>query len=306
MGPTPLSSARPARKPAKAREDRPLAGLLIMCGAVLCFTGIDSSAKWLILSGLPPLQVVFARYAGHFLASLAVFLPGEGVQAFRSRNARLQFLRSSLLLGSTALNFTALSYLPITVTTTIFFAGPIFVSLLSIPILGERVGIRRLAAVVVGFFGVLVVIQPWGAEFHPAMFLSLGAMSCASLYFVLTRLLAGTESNATSQLWSSGLATAAFLPFALTNWVWPETVTGYVVLTVIGGFGALGHSLVTVAHRLADASVLAPVVYLQMLFATVAGIVIFATLPTIWTLVGALIIVGAGVYIWARERQLKQ
>lgn len=306
MAPTHLQPPRPDRKPAKAREDRPLAGVLIMCGAVLFFTGIDSSAKWLILSGLPALQVVFARYAGHFLASLVVFLPTEGLSAFRSRNPLLQFLRSALLLGSTALNFTALTYLPITVTTAIFFAGPIVVSLLSIPILGERVGIRRLVAVVVGFSGVLVVLQPWGAEFHPAMFLSLGAMSCASLYFVLTRLLAGTESNATSQLWSSGLATLVFLPFMLKVWIWPETVTGYVVLTVIGTFGALGHSLVTVAHRLADASVLAPVVYLQLLFATVAGVLLFATLPTLWTLVGALIIVGSGVYIWARERQLKK
>ena len=230
----------------------------------------------------------------------------EGLQALRSRKPLLQFARSAVLLLSTVFNFTALTYLPITLTTTIFFAGPIFVSLLSIPILGEKVGIRRLIAVMVGFLGVIIVVQPWGAEFHPAMLLSVAAMICASFYFVLTRLLAGTESNATSQLWSSGVATLCLLPFAFHDWKTPDSLAQYIVLTTIGGFGVLGHSMATVAHRMADASVLAPVVYLQILFATIAGILIFSTWPTIWTLVGALVIISAGFYIWQRERRLKQ
>jgi drug/metabolite transporter (DMT)-like permease len=305
MSPAPIGTAPASRRAVKGREDRPKAGILLMCAAVLCFTSIDSSAKWLILSGFPAMQVVFARYAGHFLGSLMIFLPKEGLSAFRSSNPRLQFLRSLLLLGSTAFNFMALAYLPITLTTTIFFTAPIFVSLLSIPLLGEKVGLRRLTAVTVGFLGVLIVIQPWGAEFHPAIFLSLGAMTCASLYFILTRHLAGSENNSTSQLWSSGLAAMIFLPIAVSDWVMPENIVSYVVLILIGFFGGLGHSLATVAHRLANASILAPIVYLQMLFATIASIILFNTLPTIWTFVGATVIIGSGIYIWARERQLK-
>lgn len=275
----------------------------MMAAAVLCFTGIDTSAKWLIVAGLPALQVVFARYAGHFAISLAVFVLAEGPGAFRSRRPVLQLLRSLFLLGSTVLNFTALTYLPITLTTTIMFAGPIVVSLLSIPVLGERIGIRRMAAVLTGFLGVVVAVQPWGVGFHPAIFLSLGALTSASFYFVLTRLIAGIETNATSQLWSSGVATFAIAPFALSGWVWPETPLGYAVMFGIGAFGVLGHSLATVAHSYAEASLLAPVIYVQLIFATAAGMVVFATPPTVWTLAGAAIIIASGIYIWQRERR---
>ena len=287
----------------EAREERTIAGLALMAAAVACFTCIDASAKWLMLAGLPALQVVFARYAGHFLLSLVVFLPTEGLAAFGSRRPLLQLLRSMLLFASTALNFAALNFLPITLTTTIMFAGPIVVSILSIPILGERIGVRRMSAVAVGFVGVVIAVQPWGAGFHPAIFLSIGGLMCASLYFVLTRLLAGIESNATSQVWTSGLATACLAPVALSGWTWPETAAGWAVLGAIGTFGGVGHSMLTIAHRFADASILAPVVYLQLIFATAAGIVLFDTPPTVWTLMGALVIIGSGVYIWRRERR---
>lgn len=235
-------------KRAEPREDRLALGVILMAVAVLFFTLIDTSAKWLILGGLPALQVVFARYAGHFLGAVLFYIPRNGMGAIRSEKPLLQFLRSAFLLFSTVFNFAALHYLPITITTTIFFTGPIVVTIMSIPILGEKVGLRRLTAVIVGFFGILIVMQPWGAQWHPAMFLSIGAMTCASSYFILTRLLAGKESNATSQLWSSGLATICFIPIIGPIWVWPETVMGYVVLTCIGGFGLLGHSLATLAQ----------------------------------------------------------
>ena len=127
----------------------------------------------------------------------------KGAGAFRSNAPRKQLLRSIFLFSSTVCNFMALKFLPITVTTTIAFAGPIAVTLLAIPILGERVGLRRILAVCVGFLGVLVVIQPWGTEFHPAMFFSLAALVLASMYFIMTRMLAGIETNATQQVWSS-------------------------------------------------------------------------------------------------------
>ncbi|MEL6265129.1 MAG: DMT family transporter, partial [Pseudomonadota bacterium] len=171
--PPPAPAASPHAVP--PREDRTGPGLAIMALAVVCFTMIDTTAKWLILAGLPALQVVFVRYAGHFLLALAMYLPREGWSAFRSASPGKQALRSLFLAGSTMLNFTALQFLPITVTTTIMFAGPIVVTLLAIPMLGERVGIHRISAVCVGFLGVLVVMQPWGVAFEPAMFLSVAA-----------------------------------------------------------------------------------------------------------------------------------
>ncbi|EPX78676.1 DMT family transporter [Salipiger mucosus] len=285
------------------REDKTALGLAFMALAVTGFTCIDSSAKWLIGAGLPALQVVWCRYAGHFLIALLVLAPAEGAGVFRSANPWKQFFRSAFLMGSTMLNFIALSYLPITVTTTIMFAGPIVVTLLAIPVLGERVGIHRIVAVLVGFGGVLVVMQPWGAEFHPAMLLSLGALTCAASYFIMTRLLAGRESNATSQLWGAAVPTVALAPFVLPNWVMPDGWGVIVMMVMIGVFGSTAHIVATTAHRLADASILAPVVYLQIFTAALAGILVFGEWPTAWTLLGGLIIIAAGLYIWHRERR---
>ena len=273
-----------------------------MALAVLFFTCIDTSAKWLSQSGLPILLIVFCRYAGHFIFSLVFYLPREGLAAFHSNSPGRQVLRSIYLCGSTLLNFMALKYLPITLTTTIAFAGPILVTLLAIPILGERVGIRRLTAVCVGFVGVLIVVQPWGVTFHPAIFFCLGTLIVASMYFIMTRMLAGIESSPVMQLWSSGIPTILLLPFILNLSVWPNSTAQFLVLVAIGLFGAMGHIATTIAHRWADASILAPLIYTQIIQAAIAGILIFDTWPTIWTLFGGLIIIGSGLYIWQRER----
>lgn len=303
------STSAPIPQPAHTvapREARTGLGLAVMTLAVFFLTMIDTSAKWLVVVGLPVFQVVFVRYVVHFALSLLVFLPREGRGAVRSNAPVKQFLRSFFLLLGTMFIVLALRYLPITVNTTIMFALPIMVTLLAIPILGEKVGLHRIFAVFVGFCGVLVVMQPWGAGFDLAMFYSIGAVIASALYFVMTRLLAGVDSNATSQIWSSGLASVCLLPFALSHWVWPETAVDWVFLGLVGVFGATAHTLVTTAHRMADASILAPVIYVQLLFASVVGIFVFNTWPTFWTLIGALIIIGSGIYIWYRERQANQ
>jgi drug/metabolite transporter (DMT)-like permease len=288
----------------QAREDRPMLGLGMMCVTMALFTSVDSSAKWLILSGFPIMQVVLVRYAGHFTAALVFFMLREGPDAFRSNRPWMQFLRSVALLASTGFNFAALKYLPITVTTAIFFASPMVITLLSVLFLRERIGGRRIVAILVGFIGVLIVVQPWGAGFHPAMWFSVCALCCASGYFVLTRLLAGVEANSTSQLWASGLATLSFLPFGLAHWTWPESTTAWVVMCCIGLFAVVGHVIAVAAHRLADASVLAPVIYVQVIYATFSGYMLFGNLPTWATAVGTFVIVTSGVYIWRREQQL--
>lgn len=287
-----------------AREDRTTAGVLTMAVGVLFLTMIDTSAKWLALAGLPVIQIVFMRYAVHFALSLVVTLPKDGTSVLHSKAPVKQALRSLFLLGSTVCLVLALGKLPITLNTSIIFAMPILVTLLAMPILGERVGIHRFGAVFLGFLGVLVVMQPWGSGFDPAMLYSFGAVVSGALYMIMTRLLAGVDSNATSQIWASGLATISLLPFAVTQWIWPVSAVDWAFFTLIGAFGATAHTLVTGAHRLADASILAPVLYIQLLFATIVGVLIFDTWPTSWTLVGAAIIIGSGVYIWHRERKI--
>ncbi|MGH1414210.1 MAG: DMT family transporter [Pelagimonas sp.] len=286
---------------AAPREERTPVGILLMALAVVFFTCIDTTAKWLILAGLPALQVVFARYLGHFIFALVFFTARQGTAAFRTQSPGQQALRSVFLMTSTICNFIALQYLPITVTTTIMFAGPIVITLLAIPLLGEQVGIRRILAVCVGFIGVIVVMRPWGTGFHPAMLLNVVALTLASLYFIMTRRMAGKESNSSQQLWASGLATLVLLPVVLPLWTWPEGSV-WIGFCIIGPFGAFAHISATTAHRLADASILAPVIYIQIFLAALAGVLVFNTWPTIWTLAGGLIIVASGLYIWHRER----
>ncbi|QCO55311.1 DMT family transporter [Pseudorhodobacter turbinis] len=291
-------------RPPQARVDNPMFGLGGMCVALAIFTATDTSAKWLLLAGLPVLQVVFVRFSVHFLLASLICIPREGMGVFRSHAPRFQAARAALLLGTTAFNFAALKYLPITITTAIFFSSPIMITIMSVLFLGERVGGRRVMAILVGFAGVLVVVQPWGAGFHPAMALSFCGLMCASGYFVLTRRLAGVESNATSQLWASGLAMVVLTPFGLSVWVWPETASAWAVLGLIGVFGASGHAIAVAAHRYADASNLAPMTYIQVIYATAAGYFIFGNLPSWATAIGTAIIIASGIYIWRRERFL--
>ncbi|MEM9229620.1 MAG: DMT family transporter [Pseudomonadota bacterium] len=289
----------------RPREDRLTAAVLILFGAFFCFTLIDSSAKWLVAAGLPALQVVFIRYAGHFLMAIAWFLPMEGMGVFRSNAPGIQIARAAMLMGGTTLNFIALAYLPLTITTAIFFAAPVLVSLLAIPILGEQIGPRRFVAILVGFTGVLIIAAPWGVAFHWSIFAAIGALVCASMYFVLTRMIAGVDNNPTGQVITSGLPALVLLPFVLGNWTWPATTVDWSVTCLIGLFGALGHSLLTVGYRYAPASTLAPVVYVQIIYATVISWAVFAQPPDSKTIAGTALIIAAGVYIWRRERQIR-
>lgn len=288
----------------EALEDRRLNGIVLMMLAYLCFTGIDSCAKWLILSGLPAMEVVFVRYVVHFLLVAAVFIRIEGRELFDMHRPLLVSLRALALLGSTIFNFLAVSYLPLTLTAAIFFTVPLWVCALSIPLLGERVGPRRWAAIVIGFCGVLIATRPWSAEAHWAVLLSIGASVCAAFYAILTRRLAGVASTATQQFYAAGLASLAIAPFALADWQWPDTGLNWVPFVLIGLLGWVGHQLLTVAHRRAPASVLAPFVYVQMVYMTTASWVIFDTPPDAWVLAGAMLVLASGLYVWFRERQL--
>ncbi len=292
--------------PAPPREDRLGLAILLCLGAFFSFTLVDTSAKWLAGAGLPVLQVVFIRYLGHFAASAAMFLPGRGLAVFRSNAPKVQLGRAFFLVAGTACNFAALSYLPLTVTTSIFFATPVLVSLLAVPILGERIGLRRFLAILVGFGGVLIITEPWGAAFHWAMLFSLAALFCASMYFVLTRMIAGVDDNPTGQMITSGIPAVALAPFVVSGWVWPPDAAAWLAAVAIGLLGVGGHTLITVGYRYAPAPTLAPAVYSQILYAATISWVIFSQPPDTRTLLGAGVIVGAGLYIWLRERALRK
>lgn len=275
-----------------------------MLGAFALFVVMDTSAKWLVSSGLAALQVAFMRFAVHLALVVAVYGPREGRSLARSARPRAQLARGCLLAGATLLNFTALKYLPLPVTISIFFAGPLVVCLLSIPVLGERVGPRRFAAVAAGFVGVLVIVEPWSERFDWRVAFSLGATLCASAYFVMSRLIRGADGNGTTQLYGALAGTVALAPFALAAWRWPDGATGWALLLLLGAIGLVGHTLVVRAHEFAEASVLAPTVYSQILYVSAASWLVFGQAPSPTTLAGASIVIASGLYVWWRERAL--
>jgi len=281
-------------------------GLTMMLFAFFSFAIMETSAKWLITSSFPVLQVVFVRYLGHFVFVLSYYLPKEGKAIVYSKNYKLQLLRAGLLLINTTLNFASLYYLPLTVVISILFLSPIVVTLLSVPILGERVGIKRFIAILFGFVGVLIITKPWDESFDVHTLYAVGAMLAVSGYFLLSRVVSVTDRNAVTQFYSSGLATVFFLPFAYYLWVSPVCWIEVALLSTLGAVGLVGHSLLTNAHRHAEASVLSPTIYSQIVFVSVMGWLIFGSVPSLSTIVGSLIIIGSGVYVWHRERRIDE
>jgi len=278
---------------------------LLMLLAFFCFASMDTTAKWLVTAAVPVLQVVWIRYFGHFVCTALFYFPRHGLAMAKANRPGLQVIRALFLFGSTLLNFTALMYLPLTTTIAIFFVAPLTVCLLSIPVLGEHVGIKRLLAVFVGFIGVLVIVEPWSQRFDPHVFLAIGAMLGASCYFVMSRVIAGVDSNATVQFYVAGTATLLLSPFAFYVWTWPESISSWILLALIGTLGMIGHSVLTRAHQLAEASVLAPTVYSQIIYIAIFSWVVFGQTPNIQTVVGTLIIISSGLFIWFRERQIE-
>ncbi|MEO6011991.1 MAG: DMT family transporter [Devosia sp.] len=285
-------------------EDRRMYGIGLALIGFTCFTGIDASAKFLSQQGLPTLEIVFVRYLAQLLLVSALFLPRRGRALATTNKPWIELARALALLGSTILNFLAILFLPLTMTSAIMFTSPLILCALSIPLLGEKVGWRRWLAILVGFVGILIIVRPGSASFHPAVILSLAAASCGAMYMLLTRKLAGIDATETQQFYAGLIASLAVFPFALSGWQWPHSGAGWFAFGFIGVTALVGHQLITVAHRFAPASVLAPFSYFQIISMTAASWLIFNQPPEMWLFVGAPIVIASGLYILWRERQL--
>ena len=288
---------------AETRADRAGLGIGLVLSAWLFFAMTDTSVKWLVLAGLPALQLAFMRYFVSLVLSLAVALRrGVFFEWSTGREMGLVLLRGSLLVVATLFNFIALNYLPLSVTSSILNSSPIILTALAVPLLGERVGPFRWAAVVVGFVGVLIVIRPFGTDFHWAALLMLVNAFALALFAILTRKLSGSISTQTMQIYMGALGSVILLPGALLTWQSPVGVLDWALMCGVGLWAWIAHENVGRAHAFAEASVLMPFSYAFILYLTVAGLVVFGTVPDTATLVGAAIIVASGLVIWWREQ----
>ncbi|MGB0465337.1 MAG: DMT family transporter [Candidatus Puniceispirillaceae bacterium] len=288
----------------EGRQERVALGISLMLGAYLLFSFIDVGAKWLALLGLPSTQLAFMRYAPHFLVSSAIIVRTHKLSFLTSSHAPMLIFRGSLLMGSTILNFFAVRYLPLTLTSTILFSAPLMACMLSQPMLAEKVGLFRWTAVLFGFAGVIIAIRPFDESFHWAALLSLGGAFCFALYALLTRKYAGRVSTDVMQFYSGAVGTICLLPFAILSWQNPVSATDWVIMVSLGIFGWAGHQLLTQAHRFAATSILMPFGYSFILFLTIWSYLIFDHLPDRWTLIGGSIVVLSGLFIWFRETRI--
>jgi drug/metabolite transporter (DMT)-like permease len=291
---------RPELKAQTERRER-LVGIALMAGALLCFSGLDATAKWLNRS-IDPMMTVWARYVGSVLIVSLAINPWTTPRLLHTRRPWLQGVRSLLLLLSTALNFITLQYLQLTETLSIMFATPLLVALFSGPVLGEWVGPRRLVAIGVGFLGVLVVTRPGLGGMHPAALLSVVGACCYAFYGISTRMLAGYDSSATTMFYSGLAGVLIMMPAMPLYWSTPTSWMMWGLMLLVGALGAIGHWLLILAHARAPASVLAPFIYTQIVWMMALGYLVFGDLPDRFTLFGAAIVIGSGLYLLYRER----
>jgi drug/metabolite transporter (DMT)-like permease len=211
-----------------------------------------------------------------------------------------------LLVSSTVLNFFALRWMQLDEVLSIIFTFPFIVAIASGPMVGEWMGWRRWSAICFGFAGVLVITRPGFGAIHPAALFSLAATICYGIYAVLTRVVSRMDSNQTSLFYNNAVGALIMLPVIPFVWTPPATWLAAALLAGIGVLGSLGHFFLIAGHRLAPASVLSPFIYTQLIWVVILGYLVFAQLPNGWTMAGAGMVIGSGLYLLHRERMRGQ
>ncbi|RWR12952.1 DMT family transporter [Paenirhodobacter populi] len=273
--------------------------VLLLLGALAFFTLMDAAAKHLGNS-YHPAQLIWARFAIN-LAIVGLMYRGSFLPLFRTRQPGLQLARGVMQVITITLFFIALQTIGLAEADALFDINPVLIALGAALFLGERIGPRRAVAIAISFVGAMVILRPgMGAMELGAVFAFASAFSYAAGN-LLTRAVR-SDSIATSVIWSAAVGTvmaSVVLPF-----VWKEVAfVDMPYFLAIGVLGTIGQFLVIRAFSLTEASVLAPFGYFSLLFSGFWGWLFFGQLPDRWTVAGALVIVGAGIYVWYRERK---
>lgn len=274
-------------------------GILAVVFAFLAFAVMDAVAKQL-MGSLHPVQVVWARYASQTALIVLLLAPRLRLMA-RTENPGLQLVRSALLFAATLLFFGGLSMMRFAEAAALMQTAPLFITVLAVPLLGERVGWRRWAGVGVGLMGGLIIIRPGLDVFQPAAFLPLGAAVCLAAYQVTTRMLSAADRIGTTMLYTAGVGTLVATLAVPLFWTAP-TLPQTGLMALMGLIAVAGHLSLVYGLGQAQASVLAPFNYSSLIWATLFGYLFFAELPDAATVAGAVLVVAAGLYVWQRER----
>jgi drug/metabolite transporter (DMT)-like permease len=298
--PEPSPAPPPQRGRAPARSDRPFRGIALILLSTIFLSTSDTAAKYLSHT-LPSVEIAWMRFVVFALIMAPAMLPGSPLFAMRTSRLKIQLMRGLMLLGSSVLFITGLRYLPIAEASATSFVAPLFVTALSIIFLSEKVGVRRWIATGIGLTGVIVILRPGTGAFQIAALLPIASAFAWACTLVMTRVMSGREHAMTTMTYSSIVGVcvmSAMVPFV---WVAPS-VNAVLLGLLVGIASTTGQWIVVLAFRYADASVLAPFSYIQLLWVSIFGFMIFGEVPDAWTMTGAAIIVASGLYTAHRER----
>jgi drug/metabolite transporter (DMT)-like permease len=286
---------------ASPRQDNVGRGIALALTAILIFSTQDATSKFLVQS-VSPFQMTMMRFWAFAAFSLILAWRTGGLRdALKSKEPILQVARGVLLVGDIWMYVLALSAAPLAAVQSITLVYPLLVTLFAVPLLGERVGIFRISAVAVGFLGALVIVRPGGVPLSWGVLFAVASGACYGLYIVLTRRVSRTDSNTTSVVYvgivglvmSSAVGVFFWQPLDLTS----ALLIGYIMLT-----GVVAHGMMIVALSTAPASMLQPFNYTSLPWSILFSYVVFHDLIDPVSLLGAAVIVGAGLVVMARER----
>jgi drug/metabolite transporter (DMT)-like permease len=284
-----------------SRSAHPLLGIGLMLIAMSILPFLDVVAKFLGQQGVPILQIVWARLFFGTFVTLPFALKLVGPKGLVPNMPVMHTARAVFLISATAFFFWGLKYLSIADTLSIFFVQPLIVTMLSPMVLGEKVGIRRWMAVLIGFMGTLIIIRPGFQELNPGVFLALAAGASLAIYMLLTRKISGSAPAMVTTFYTSLIGAIIMSVAVLFVWqpVTPEQWGLFVLLAFIANGG---HYLIVKAYDYGEASLLAPLAYSEMIMAVAAGWYFFGDFPDVWTFVGVGILIACAIYISIRER----
>jgi drug/metabolite transporter (DMT)-like permease len=322
MSVSPQDYAAPSAGVASAVPTRPnerLRGILFLCAGALVFSLQDAVIKW--VSGNYPLPQVLAIRALVAFAPLFLLLRLDGgIAGLRTRQPGLQLLRGALLLGAYACYYLAIAAIPLAEAVSLSFSAPLFIVALSGPFLGERIGVSRWLAVIVGFIGVLVICRPGRAAIDPAALLTVAGAVFYAAAAIMGRRLGATARASVMAFYQNIVFLAgalvmgalaghggaaefshASLQFLLRGWVMPDLVD-FLLIASTGLVAAVASWCLTHAYRIAEANVVAPFEYSSIIWGVLWGFLVWGEVPTLYTLAGVLLIVGAGLYVLRAAR----
>ncbi|MFM9977087.1 MAG: DMT family transporter [Sphingomonadaceae bacterium] len=288
------------------QNDRPLAAIGIRTVAVLLLAAMFALAKLAQDRGVNLVEILFFRQTIAILPVLALVMAGPGIASLRTRRPDMHVSRSLIGMTGMALNFATVGMLPLAETQTLWFATPLFATILSALVLRETVGVHRWSAVALGFVGVLIVVQPQSG--HLPLFgatIGLLAALATALVTILLRQMGRTEPALTTVFWF-GTLSAVPLGAAMPWFAQGHDAMTWALLGLMGVIGGLAQVALTYSLQFGPVSTLAPVDYTSLIWSTLFGLVLFGTLPTVWTWVGAPLIIAGGLYIVWREHRLRR